>query len=183
MGLEHGVYCMGCCWILMCLLFFGGVMSIWWIAGRETFIGVPILSSSASILTGAEVDLRIARAIFTLRSSLFASLLAPLTWQFFRLNWVWPDSVLIATLTTIGLTIGVWVLVRPESSSIDLRFRPQHRFVAAVFLFSLYLLSPPALTYGPLSADYLSIATLRETDGRVGRKVRFDRRPYEARRF
>jgi predicted metal-binding membrane protein len=33
MGLEHGAYCLGCCWILMGLLFFGGVMSLLWIAG------------------------------------------------------------------------------------------------------------------------------------------------------
>ena len=38
MGLEHGVYCMGCCWILMCLLFFGGVMSIWWIGGLTLYV-------------------------------------------------------------------------------------------------------------------------------------------------
>src|SRR5262245_55095768 len=32
MGLRHGVYCLGCCWALMLLLFFGGVMSLTWIA-------------------------------------------------------------------------------------------------------------------------------------------------------
>lgn len=38
MGLSHGAYCLGCCWILMCLLFFGGVMSIWWIGGLTLFV-------------------------------------------------------------------------------------------------------------------------------------------------
>jgi len=33
MGLEHGVYCLGCCWFLMALLFFGGIMNLFWIAG------------------------------------------------------------------------------------------------------------------------------------------------------
>jgi len=33
MGIEHGVYCVGCCWFLMSLLFFGGVMNLYWIAG------------------------------------------------------------------------------------------------------------------------------------------------------
>ncbi len=33
MGLEHGAYCVGCCWFLMALLFFGGVMNLYWIAG------------------------------------------------------------------------------------------------------------------------------------------------------
>ena len=31
MGLKHGVFCMGCCWFLMLLLFVAGVMNIWWI--------------------------------------------------------------------------------------------------------------------------------------------------------
>ncbi len=38
MGFAHGVYCLGCCWVLMCLLFFGGVMSIWWIGGLTLFV-------------------------------------------------------------------------------------------------------------------------------------------------
>ena len=29
MGLEHGLYCLGCCWALMLLLFAGGVMNLW----------------------------------------------------------------------------------------------------------------------------------------------------------
>lgn len=33
MGVEHGLYCVGCCWSLMLLLFVGGVMNLVWIAG------------------------------------------------------------------------------------------------------------------------------------------------------
>jgi len=33
LGLQHGLYCIGCCWALMLLLFVGGVMNIAWIAG------------------------------------------------------------------------------------------------------------------------------------------------------
>jgi predicted metal-binding membrane protein len=32
MGASHGVHCVGCCWVLMLLLFFGGVMNLLWIA-------------------------------------------------------------------------------------------------------------------------------------------------------
>ncbi len=32
MGLRHGAYCLGCCWLLMTLLFVTGVMSLFWIA-------------------------------------------------------------------------------------------------------------------------------------------------------
>lgn len=32
LGLLHGAYCVGCCWLLMALLFVGGVMNFAWIA-------------------------------------------------------------------------------------------------------------------------------------------------------
>ena len=32
MGLRHGLYCLGCCWALMALLFVAGVMNLLWIA-------------------------------------------------------------------------------------------------------------------------------------------------------
>ena len=38
MGVHHGLYCLGCCWALMALLFFGGVMNLYWIAGLALFV-------------------------------------------------------------------------------------------------------------------------------------------------
>ncbi len=38
MGLSHGVFCLGCCWVLMSLLFVGGVMNLLWIAAIMLFI-------------------------------------------------------------------------------------------------------------------------------------------------
>ncbi len=38
MGLQHGTFCLGCCWFLMGLLFFGGIMNLLWIAGLAVFI-------------------------------------------------------------------------------------------------------------------------------------------------
>jgi predicted metal-binding membrane protein len=38
MGASHGAYCVGCCWVLMLLLFFGGVMSLTWIAAITVFV-------------------------------------------------------------------------------------------------------------------------------------------------
>jgi len=32
MGLRHGAYCTGCCWLLMALLFVAGVMNVVWVA-------------------------------------------------------------------------------------------------------------------------------------------------------
>jgi predicted metal-binding membrane protein len=38
MGLEHGAFCTGCCWFLMALLFYGGVMNLYWIVGLALFV-------------------------------------------------------------------------------------------------------------------------------------------------
>jgi predicted metal-binding membrane protein len=38
LGLQHGVYCVGCCWALMLLLFAGGVMNLTVIAALTAFV-------------------------------------------------------------------------------------------------------------------------------------------------
>jgi len=38
MGVEHGLYCLGCCWALMLLLFAGGVMSLAVIGALTVFV-------------------------------------------------------------------------------------------------------------------------------------------------
>jgi predicted metal-binding membrane protein len=38
MGVRHGAYCLGCCWVLMLLLFAGGVMNLVWIAALAAFV-------------------------------------------------------------------------------------------------------------------------------------------------
>jgi predicted metal-binding membrane protein len=38
LGAEHGLYCVGCCWVLMFLLFVGGVMNVLWIAGLALLV-------------------------------------------------------------------------------------------------------------------------------------------------
>jgi predicted metal-binding membrane protein len=38
MGVEHGTYCLGCCWFLMGLLFVGGIMNIYWILGLSVLV-------------------------------------------------------------------------------------------------------------------------------------------------
>jgi predicted metal-binding membrane protein len=40
MGARHGAYCVGCCWLLMLLLFVGGVMNVAWIAGIALYVFV-----------------------------------------------------------------------------------------------------------------------------------------------
>ena len=38
LGVLHGLYCIGCCWVLMALLFAFGVMNLLWIAGLMVFV-------------------------------------------------------------------------------------------------------------------------------------------------
>jgi predicted metal-binding membrane protein len=38
MGLRHGLFCLGCCWALMALLFIGGVMNLAWVAALSILV-------------------------------------------------------------------------------------------------------------------------------------------------
>ena len=38
MGLRHGAFCIGCCALLMLLLFVGGVMNLAWIAALAALV-------------------------------------------------------------------------------------------------------------------------------------------------
>lgn len=38
LGVRHGIDCVGCCWVLMALLFVGGVMNVLWIAAIMVFV-------------------------------------------------------------------------------------------------------------------------------------------------
>ena len=38
MGIEHGAFCTGCCWFLMALLFYGGIMNLYWIIGLALYV-------------------------------------------------------------------------------------------------------------------------------------------------
>jgi predicted metal-binding membrane protein len=66
LGFRHGAYCVGCCWVLMALLFVGGVMNVLWIALLALLVlleklltfgrwiaraaGIGLLAAGASIL-------------------------------------------------------------------------------------------------------------------------------------
>ena len=38
MGMDNDAFCLGCCWFLMALLFFGGIMNLWWIGGLALYV-------------------------------------------------------------------------------------------------------------------------------------------------
>jgi predicted metal-binding membrane protein len=43
MGVDHGIYCVGCCWLLMGLLFVVGIMNLVWVAAIAAFVIVEKL--------------------------------------------------------------------------------------------------------------------------------------------
>ena len=42
-GMLHGSYCVGCCWLLMALLFVGGIMNLLWVAGLTLLVAAEKL--------------------------------------------------------------------------------------------------------------------------------------------
>jgi predicted metal-binding membrane protein len=50
LGLIHGAYCVGCCWVLMLLLFAAGIMNLVWIAGLAIFVLIEKVSPFAARL-------------------------------------------------------------------------------------------------------------------------------------
>jgi len=53
MGLEHGAFCLGCCWFLMLLLFVGGIMNLIWIAGIALYVGIEKFAAGRRWVTTA----------------------------------------------------------------------------------------------------------------------------------
>ncbi|MFQ5984705.1 MAG: DUF2182 domain-containing protein [Alphaproteobacteria bacterium] len=50
MGVEHGAFCVGCCWVLMGLLFVGGVMNLLWIAGIAALVLVEKVAPQGHVV-------------------------------------------------------------------------------------------------------------------------------------
>jgi len=54
MGVEHGAYCLGCCALLMMLLFVGGVMNLLWVAAIAAWVLLEkVLPAGEALARGA----------------------------------------------------------------------------------------------------------------------------------
>jgi predicted metal-binding membrane protein len=49
-GWKHGLYCLGCCWFLMALLFAGGIMNLLWIAGLSIYVLVEKVAPKGQLI-------------------------------------------------------------------------------------------------------------------------------------
>jgi predicted metal-binding membrane protein len=50
MGMRHGLYCIGCCWGLMALLFVGGAMNLLWIAALAGLVAIEKLAPKGDMV-------------------------------------------------------------------------------------------------------------------------------------
>ena len=50
MGVEHGLYCVGCCWALMLLLYAAGVMNLLWVALIAAYVLVEKLFAKGRLI-------------------------------------------------------------------------------------------------------------------------------------
>jgi predicted metal-binding membrane protein len=66
MGLSHGLYCVGCCWVLMGLLFYGGVMELRWIVGLALYVAAEKLIPAGSQLSRATGFILVGWGVWTI---------------------------------------------------------------------------------------------------------------------
>ena len=60
MGAKHGGFCLGCCWFLMALLFVGGIMNLFWIAGIALYVALEKFAAGhrwVTTVTGAALTI------------------------------------------------------------------------------------------------------------------------------
>ena len=69
MGFVHGAFCVGCCWLLMGLLFFAGVMNLLWVAALGMLVLLEKLVPRGEWLARASGVLLIVLAAYLLATS------------------------------------------------------------------------------------------------------------------
>lgn len=68
MGVRHGIYCVGCCWAVMSLLFVAGVMNLWWVILLSLFVLAEklcpkVARPAGSVMVAAGVALLIQHSV------------------------------------------------------------------------------------------------------------------------
>lgn len=70
MGLHHGAFCVGCCWMLMALLFVAGVMSLLWVATIAAFVLIEKILPRGTLATLASAGILLAAGLVWLGRAL-----------------------------------------------------------------------------------------------------------------
>ncbi|MGE8318384.1 MAG: DUF2182 domain-containing protein [Comamonas sp.] len=66
LGMRHGAFCVGCCWLLMALLFVGGIMNLAWIAALMLLVLVEKLMPAGAAFGKVSGALLLVWAVATL---------------------------------------------------------------------------------------------------------------------
>ena len=69
MGLEHGWYCLACCWLLMALLFAVGVMNLLWMGALTGFVLIEKLFPAGQWIARAGGFFMLALGVYLLTQS------------------------------------------------------------------------------------------------------------------
>jgi predicted metal-binding membrane protein len=69
-GIEHGTYCLGCCWALMCVLFVVGVMNLVWVVAIAIFVLVEKIGPAGVVVARVAGVGMIAAGAFVWRANL-----------------------------------------------------------------------------------------------------------------
>jgi predicted metal-binding membrane protein len=64
MGVRHGVFCVGCCWALMALLFAAGVMNLLWVGAIAVFVLLEKVVPAGRVLSLAAGALLVAWGVW-----------------------------------------------------------------------------------------------------------------------
>ncbi|WP_164658061.1 DUF2182 domain-containing protein [Tropicibacter sp. Alg240-R139] len=73
-GADHGLYCLGCCWALMALLFVGGVMNLYWIAGIAIYVGLEKITPHGRWLSYATGAALVCCGLYLIGTATFSTL-------------------------------------------------------------------------------------------------------------
>jgi predicted metal-binding membrane protein len=66
MGLRHGLFCVGCCWALMALLFVTGVMNLVWVAAIAVFVLIEKIAPAGAWIARGSGAMMIAYGLLLL---------------------------------------------------------------------------------------------------------------------
>jgi predicted metal-binding membrane protein len=71
MGFRHGMYCLGCCWALMCLLFVVGVMNLVWVAAITVFVLLEKIGPAGALVARVAGVVMIAAGVLSIVTKIF----------------------------------------------------------------------------------------------------------------
>ena len=72
-GTLHGLYCLGCCWALMALLFVGGIMNLLWIVGIALYVALEKLLPRAQWIAPATGIVLIVFGVWLISAPIFSA--------------------------------------------------------------------------------------------------------------